>query len=303
MPTETVYGLAANGLNAEACDQIFAVKQRPANDPLILHLHNRAQVDKLAEAPDCLNPIAEAFWPGPLTVVLKRRPIVPDRVTSGGDTVALRIPAHPVMRELLEACDFPLAAPSANPFGYISPTRAAHVQDSLGGKIRYILDGGPCEIGLESTILDLSDPENPCILRPGKIQKAAIEAVLGRPVGQNKAAVSAEQKAKAPGMLSRHYSPRKPLTLFRKMPPASITEDREVGFIFLSQEHPELANVAGPVWSLSASGDLEEAGQNLFHCLRAADASPAREIFAEAPADTAAGTALADRLQRAAARF
>lgn len=303
MPTETVYGLAANGLDAKACDKIFAVKQRPANDPLILHLHDRAQIDQLAQAPDCLDAIAEAFWPGPLTIVLQRRPIVPDRVTSGGDTVALRIPTHPVMRELLKACDFPLAAPSANPFGYISPTRAEHVQDSLGGKIRYILDGGPCSIGLESTILDLSDPERPCILRPGKIHKTEIEAVLGCPVTQNKTPVNSAQKAKAPGMLSRHYSPRKPLTLFREVPPLALREDPEVGFIFISATHPQRSDVAGPSWSLSESGDLDEAGQNLFHCLRAADTSSAREIFAELPADPAAATALSDRLQRAAARF
>ncbi len=303
MPTETVYGLAANGLDAKACDEIFAVKQRPANDPLILHLHDREQVDQLAQAPDCLDAIAEAFWPGPLTIVLPRRPVVPDRVTSGGETVALRIPAHPVMRELLKACGFPLAAPSANPFGYISPTRASHVQDSMGGKIRYILDGGPCSIGLESTILDLSVPERPCILRPGKIRKTKIEAVLGCPIEQNKASVGSDQKAKAPGMLSRHYSPRKPLTLFREIPPMALRKDPEVGFIFLSAKHPDISSVAGPSWSLSASGDLSEAGQNLFHCLRTADASSAREIFAELPTDPAAATALSDRLQRAAARF
>lgn len=303
VPTETVYGLAANGLDAAACGNVFATKQRPANDPLILHVYDHQQVDKLTEAPDALKPVAKAFWPGPLTVVLKRRSIVPDCVTSGGDTVAIRMPAHPVMRELLQACDFPLAAPSANPFGYISPTRAEHVMDSLGGKIRYILDGGPCSIGLESTILDLSNPDHPAILRPGKILRSEIEEVLGQKVIDRKAAISTDQPAKAPGMLSRHYSPRKPLTLFKHLPPSAITGDPEVGFIFLNQQCVPADAIAGPVWSLSEDGDLNQAGQELFHVLRTADNSPVREIFAEAPADPLAGAALIDRLQRAAARF
>lgn len=303
VPTETVYGLAANGLDESACSRIFATKQRPANDPLILHIHEDKQVEQLAVIPDLLNPIAEAFWPGPLTVVLKRKSVVPDRVTSSGETVAIRMPAHPVMRELLQACDFPLAAPSANPFGYISPTRAEHVMDSLGGKIRYILDGGPCSIGLESTILDLSDADRPVILRPGKVLRSEIETVLWRKVAESKAALSTDQRAKAPGMLNRHYSPRKPLTLFKKLPPAAITSDPEVGFIFLSKQSTAATEIAGPVWSLSDHGELDQAGHELFHILRTADNSPVREIFAELPTDPEGGAALIDRLQRAAARF
>jgi L-threonylcarbamoyladenylate synthase len=164
VPTETVYGLAANALDARACAKIFKAKGRPTADPLIVHVYALSQLKDLCEVNDAALTLAKAFWPGPLTLVLPKKPVVPDIVTAGRDSVAVRMPRHPVFRRLLKAAGLPLAAPSANPFGYVSPTTAQHVLDGLGGKIRYILDAGPAALGLESTIVDLRGC--PTLLRP-----------------------------------------------------------------------------------------------------------------------------------------
>jgi L-threonylcarbamoyladenylate synthase len=182
VPSETVYGLAADALSAKACRGIFRAKDRPAADPLIVHVASIAQAGSIAELSEPARKLMRKFWPGPLTLVLPKKPAVPDVVTSGQPSVAVRMPGHPLFLKLLALTGTPLAAPSANPFGYVSPTTAQHVQDGLGKRIRYILDGGPCEVGVESTILDLRDPLRPRLLRPGKITKRELEKVLGRRV-------------------------------------------------------------------------------------------------------------------------
>jgi L-threonylcarbamoyladenylate synthase len=174
IPTETVYGLAAHALDARACRAIFRAKGRPANDPLIVHVLDLAHAEQLAEFNDAARRLTRAFWPGPLTLVLPKRACVPAIVTSGGATVALRAPSHPLARRLLKLAGVPLAAPSANPFSYISPTTAAHVRDGLGARIPHILDGGECDVGVESTVVDLTQPSRPRILRPGAISAAVV---------------------------------------------------------------------------------------------------------------------------------
>ncbi len=206
IPTETVYGLAANAFDPEAVLRIFTTKQRPSFDPLIVHIGRRTDVQRVVkELPPGAERLMEAFWPGPLTLVLPKRAEVPDVVTSGLDTVGVRMPAHPLTLDLLHRLDLPLAAPSANPFGYVSPTTAQHVADQLGESIPYILDGGPCEVGVESTIIGW-EHEGWKLYRPGGVAVEAIEQVIGR-VG---AAVKPVLPV-APGMLESHYAPRKPV--------------------------------------------------------------------------------------------
>jgi L-threonylcarbamoyladenylate synthase len=211
VPTETVYGLAANALEDAAVRKIFAVKGRPLLDPLIVHGADAAFLEQVAVFTPAGRRLAAAFWPGPLTLVLPKRAVVPDVVTAGRATVAVRAPAHPVMRAVLAACGLPLAAPSANPFGYLSPTRADHVRDSLGAGAPWIVDGGPCALGLESTIVDVSDPAaTPRVLRPGPITAEALSMVLGVTVlsGASKKEGAPPPPATAgmiaPGLLERH---------------------------------------------------------------------------------------------------
>ncbi|MFT3869246.1 MAG: L-threonylcarbamoyladenylate synthase [Nibricoccus sp.] len=327
VPTETVYGLAGDALNENAVEKIFRAKGRPANDPLIVHLHSLKQLNQLAETNPAVEKIARAFWPGPLTIVLPKKPAVPDLVTSGRPSVAIRMPRHPLFRKLLHACGRPLAAPSANPFGYISPTSAAHVAESLGKKIHYILEGGDCAIGLESTILDLRDPKHPAILRPGAIERRAIERVLrakvkpaaGETVKRTKAAI-------APGLLARHYSPRTPIKLYDQLsegrdgPPgrpqrqtqATVTDAPAVRPYLRSTEAylyfrrpAEFAKGREPknIFWLSEKGELATAAKNLFAKLRALDQGKWKQIRAErAPGQDALALAINDRLTRAAAK-
>ena len=182
VPSETVYGLAADALSAKACRKIFNAKGRPSSDPLIVHVGSIAQAASIAEIGPAARKLMRQFWPGPLTLVLPKKPVIPDIVTSGRPSVAVRMPAHPLFLKLLAETGTPLAAPSANPFGYVSPTTARHVQDGLGKRIKYILDGGPCEVGVESTIVDLRDPQRPRLLRPGQVTKADLERVLRKQV-------------------------------------------------------------------------------------------------------------------------
>jgi L-threonylcarbamoyladenylate synthase len=209
IPTETVYGLAANTFDEGAVLNIFTIKERPTFDPLIVHIAQRSDLHKVAQqVPASAEVLMDAFWPGPLTLVLPKRPEVPDLVTSGLDSVAVRMPAHPMMIELLGSLDFPLAAPSANPFGYISPTTAQHVADQLGEKVPYILDGGPCAVGVESTIIGW-EPEGGgrwVLYRPGGITTEQIEVLVGPLGNSDKGPVPM-----APGMMDSHYAPRKPV--------------------------------------------------------------------------------------------
>jgi len=296
IPTETVYGLAAPALDAKACRAIFRAKGRPANDPLIVHVLDLAHAEQLAEFNAVARRVVRRFWPGPLTIVLPRKACVPDIVTSGGDTVALRAPAHPLAREMLELAGVPLAAPSANPFSYISPTSAAHVQQGLGNRIGHILDGGECPIGVESTVLDLTNPNRPRILRPGAISAAQLTKVLKTKVTTVRRAAKAGARQIAPGLLAKHYSPRTPLSLSAR--PGQPTPDKAV--IFLRQ--PAGPQVAGAYW-LSRRGALPDIARNLYRVLREADAGGHRQIVIERLPPTADGlaTAINDRLRRACA--
>lgn len=210
VPTETVYGLAGNALDTDSVLKIFEIKNRPFFDPLIVHLKNIDEVEKYTLAfPDQAQRLAEKFWPGPLTLLLPKNNLISDLVTAGSDRVALRVPAHPLTHELLEALDFPLAAPSANPFGYISPTTAEHVYKQLGGKITYILDGGPCRVGLESTIAGFEGESGQVVIyRPGGVSAEEIEKYCGPVIY---ASERLEKGPEAPGMLKSHYAPRTPL--------------------------------------------------------------------------------------------
>ncbi len=296
IPTETVYGLAAHALDEQACRRIFEVKGRPLLDPLIVHVTGLEQALKLGALTEHAARLIEHFWPGPLTLVVRKHACVPDLVTAGRPTVALRSPAHPLARRLLQFCDFPLAAPSANPFGYISPTTARHVAESLGTRIPYILDGGPCSIGVESTIVELTGPL-PRLLRPGSITSTQLEAALGCPVVAP-SKPEGPQEIEAPGMLARHYSPRTPLKLFPPGVPPATGADEALVF----QGRPSGNHATAPhVHWLSECGDGAEAGRNLYALLRQLDESGYRKIHFERASGHALAATLNDRLQRAAA--
>ncbi|OQW45024.1 MAG: translation factor Sua5 [Proteobacteria bacterium SG_bin6] len=281
VPTETVYGLAADATQGEAVARIYAAKGRPSFNPLIVHVLELGAAEALGVFDAGARALAAAFWPGPLTLVAPRRAGAPiaNLATAGLATIALRVPAHRAMRALLKATARPLAAPSANASGRISPTRAAHVLASLGGRIPLVLDDGPTPAGLESTIVLPGDA--PRLLRPGPIDQTAIEAVLGRPLG------SAPGGVIAPGQLASHYAPGKPLRLNVV---SAESDEWLIGF----------GDVAGDD-SLSRGGDLTEAAARLFDCLHRADAS-ARARIAVAPVPVEGlGAAINDRLARAAA--
>jgi L-threonylcarbamoyladenylate synthase len=295
VPTETVYGLAANALDPDACARIFRAKRRPQTDPLIVHIHSLRELPSICRPSDTALSLAKAFWPGPLTLVLPKTSAVPDIVTAGNSSVAVRMPRHPVFRELLRQAGLPLAAPSANPFGYISPTRAEHVRDGLGAAIDYILDGGPSDIGLESTILDLRDARRPRLLRPGAVTRIQLEKVLRKkirvPLRRNTTKVQL-----APGMLARHYSPRIPLTLHAAI--GRTNESNEAYVFFRQPPGPRKPNV---FW-LDAKGSLAGAAHRLFSTLRRLDRRPFRRIHIELATGDGLADAINDRLRRAAAR-
>ena len=301
IPTETVYGLAANAFDEAAVLQVFAAKQRPSFDPLIVHIGQRSDVSRVVrDLPPGAEALMDAFWPGPLTLVLPKQAAVPDLVTSGLDTVGLRMPAHPLTRELLAQLDFPLAAPSANPFGYVSPTTAQHVADQLGDRVPYILDGGPCSVGVESTILgwdagaddrppNATHPGRWYLYRPGGIPLEAIEAVIGRVEPAVKQVLPV-----APGMLESHYAPRKPVHVGDVSALLRRFAGRPVGVIAFRSEYP-----GHRCEVLSERGDLGEAARNLFAVLREMDSSECAVIVAERFPNEGLGRAINDRLQRA----
>jgi L-threonylcarbamoyladenylate synthase len=291
IPTETVYGLAANALNPEAVVKIFEVKQRPQFDPLIVHVPSVDHVELYASVfPDKAKLLAQKFWPGPLTLLLKKKSLIPDLVTSGLATVGLRCPDHGLTLSLLSQLDFPLAAPSANPFGYVSPTTAKHVEDQLGTKIPYILDGGASMVGIESTIIGFEE-DIPVIYRMGGLSIEEIEAVVGKVQVQT----YSSSNPKAPGQLQSHYAPMKRVVL------GSIEE--------LLQKYPahcsSLLTFQKDFNSpyqviLSPSGSLPEAAKNLFSALRELDQMPMDIILAELVPNEGIGRAINDRLLRAA---
>lgn len=295
MPTETVYGLAGNALQEDSLSEIFRVKERPSFDPLILHLAKAEDAEPyVMQLPPAFTTLYNAFCPGPLTFVLPKSALVPELLTAGHPTVALRFPRHPVAQELLRSLPFPLAAPSANKFGRVSPTTAAHVAEQLGGAIPYILDGGSCEVGLESTIIDLSTPRV-TILRLGGIALEHIEATLGERVAR---VAHSSSNPKAPGMLTAHYSPSIPL-LFGKFEEnlkrvdrqrtGTITFCRKAAGVPLSQQR-----------ILSPKGDLGEAAARLFAALRSFSNQNIEVILACEFPEEGLGRAINDRLRRAA---
>lgn len=295
VPTETVYGLAADALNPRACRKIFAAKGRPANDPLIVHIHSWRDLSRVGEPNKTAERLAKKFWPGPLTLVLPKTSAVPGVVTSGRPSVAVRAPAHPLLRRLLKLADRPLAAPSANPFGYISPTTAEHVEQQLGRRIGHILDGGACRIGLESTIVDLRDPHRPRLLRLGAVTKTQIERTLGTKLADSRH--PRREAPVAPGQLPRHYSPRTPLVMHLKLDGSAGRLD-EARLYFARPKGPQARNL---FW-LDERGDLRRAARRLYAVLRKIDDGGFRKIHAEfAPAGGLAD-AINDRLRRAAAR-
>jgi L-threonylcarbamoyladenylate synthase len=290
IPTETVYGLAANAFSDAAVLKVFVAKQRPAFDPLIVHVGERDSVHRVArELPPGAEALMEAFWPGPLTLVLPKRMEVPGIVTSGLDTVGVRMPAHPLTLELLCAIEFPLAAPSANPFGYVSPTSAQHVADQLGDRIPYILDGGPCAVGVESTIVGW-EHDRWILYRPGGTALEAIEAVIGSVSLAVKQVLPA-----APGMLESHYAPRKPVQVGEVCELLPQLQGKRIGVIAFQMEYPVHRCIR-----LSPSGDLNEAARTLFSVLRELDSSDCDVILAERFPEEGLGRAINDRLRRAA---
>ena len=298
IPTETVYGLAGNALDVKAVSSIFETKNRPSFDPLILHVASLEQVNPFVSSfPEKLKRLAEAYWPGPLTVLLPRNANVPDLVTSGLDRVAVRVPNHLLTLELLAQLDFPLAAPSANPFGYISPTQAAHLDAQLGAQIPYILDGGVCAVGLESTIVGL-EGEQVVIYRLGGLELSKIESLVGPVTVQ----AHSTSNPSAPGQLASHYAPRKPFLVgkLNELVPKWIQEGKAFGVLSFSTHFPALPSERQFV--LSPSQDLQEAAQRLFMGMRLLDESEADLILAEFVPEIGLGRAINDRLKRAAAQ-
>lgn len=290
--TETVYGLGANALDAEAVAKVFEAKNRPTFDPLIVHLADQEQVDDVAvDFPNVAAELAAAFWPGPLTLVLRKRSIVPDLVTSGRPTVAIRVPAPEITRRLIREAGVPIAAPSANPFGRISPTTAEHVAEHLGNSVDYILDCGPCRVGIESTVIDVTE-RRPILLRPGGISLEELERIVGK---VEVVTSTADGPQKAPGMLSRHYSPRTPLFITDQ---PSADGSRTGLLTLLSPEQPQAFT---KIEVLSERGDLVEAASRFFAALRRLDAAGLDRIVATPFPEIGLGRALNDRLRRAAA--
>lgn len=296
LPTETVYGLGANALDPRAAARIFEAKQRPFFDPLIVHVPDLTAARALVTMiPENAVQLAERFWPGPLTLVLEKQTVVPDIVTAGLPTVAIRVPAHPVALALLRAAGCPIAAPSANPFGRISPTTAEHVREQLGDKVDLILDGGPCRVGVESTVLSLVET-TPVLLRHGGVPVEELEAVIGPIAIGNSSADDAPQQG--PGMLTQHYAPRTPLEIVADW--SKVSGGPDVGVLTLHE--CERAREFGAVEVLSRAGDLTEAAANLFAAMRRLDARGLRVILAEPAPETGLGRAINDRLRRAAAK-
>lgn len=296
IPTETVYGLAGNALDSRSISKIFEVKNRPAFDPLIMHVADieRAK-DHVETFPEKALVLAEHFWPGPITILLPKKSHVPDLLTSGLETVAVRVPHHPMTLDLLRSLPFPLAAPSANPFGYISPTKALHVEDQLGEKIPYILDGGDCRVGVESTIIGFEAGEA-VIYRLGGVELEKIEKLIG-PV---KTKSHSSSNPQAPGMLESHYAPRKKVYYGNpERLAAGLDLDKAAVLSYkglLGMELPPSRH-----FCLSAQGDLHEAASRLFEGLRYLDKSDASYIIAEPVPDIGLGKAINDRLKRASA--
>jgi L-threonylcarbamoyladenylate synthase len=292
-PTETVYGLGADAFNPLAVARIFEVKRRPYFDPLIVHVANPTDVKNLVkEIPSKAKKLIERFWPGPLTVVLFKEENIPDIVTAGLPTVAIRMPSHPMALSLIKESKCPIAAPSANPFGYLSPTTAEHVREQLGDQVDQILNGGPCPVGVESTIVSFLE-ERPRLLRPGGVSLEEIESIIGKlNISPNE-----EERPSAPGMLPKHYAPRTPIVLDWDKKNLDLLEDKNIGL--LAFQEPKNYLKFQSIEVLSKKGDLREAAANLFAAIRRLDALNLDLILAESIPEIGLGRAIMDRLRRA----
>ncbi len=295
IPTETVYGLAARISDDDAILKVFKAKERPSFDPLIVHVPKGADITEWVQHfPEQAQELAAAFWPGPLTLLLKKSDRVSDLITSGNDTVAIRVPQHPLTLAMLNELGEPVAAPSANPFGYVSPTSAQHVADQLGEKVDYILDGGPSDVGIESTIVSFVNDE-PEVLRLGGLATERIEEVLGKPIQVN---IATHSNPKAPGQLDKHYATRTPLQVVTDlMEGAARFSGQRVGILAFSKM-PDNLDVAEKR-ILSDNQNLDEAARNLFSSMRDLDKFQLDVILAEALPDKGLGRAMNDRLNRA----
>ncbi len=305
IPTETVYGLGANGLDAQACRNIYIAKGRPQNNPLIIHIADASWLSRYCEnIPPIAYRLAEAFWPGPLTMILPKKDIVPMATTGGLDTVGVRCPDHPITLEIIRRAGVPVAAPSGNLSGRPSPTSAAHMAEDMMGRIDGIVDGGPCGVGVESTIIDLTcDP--PCLLRPGGLPLEKLEEILGS-VEVDKAVTSEPEKGeqpKAPGMAYRHYAPKAPVTV--------VCGDSEKTAAYIRSHIAETGGVicfhefAGlfpghEVRNFGCEADLDEQARLVFDALRTFDHTDVTEIWAQCPDSTGLGLAIGNRLKKAA---
>ncbi len=303
MPTETVYGLAGNALNETSVRKIFDVKGRPLIDPLIVHFSNLEASETHIETNDSVRRLAEAFWPGPLTMVVSKKASIPDLVTAGLPSVAIRVPQHPVFRAILERLDFPLAAPSANPFGYVSPTLARHVDHTLGSRIDAILDGGPCDFGLESTIIDLREPKTPVILRHGPITEVQINDCLGVQVTSHIASADDSAAQSAPGLLTKHYSPKARVTLLSHGEILTADTASEPSIALISNKKPKWYTDQANIFWLSETGNLSEIAHNLFELIQRLDQQSYQQLWIEQATKEGLGQAINDRLRRAAAKL
>ena len=291
--TETVYGLGANALNPDACEKIFKAKERPHYDPLIVHIHSTEQLTEIAdEIPQLALKAATYFWPGPLTMVLKKKKCIPDSITANLDTVAVRMPKHKLALALLKKANVPIAAPSANPFGYLSPTTALHVDEQLGNRVKMVLDGGECECGVESTIIDFTKP-TPELLRHGGIPKEEIEEICGMVM----LGTAVLEKPLAPGQLASHYSPETKLVILSK--DERPDESLRYGILTHSGLNKGLKDCEH-VERISPAGDLKEAAHNLFSALHRLDKMKLDIIYAYEFPEDGLGAAIMDRLRKAA---
>lgn len=294
IPTETVYGLAGNIFSEKAIRRVYEVKQRPRFNPLIVHIADVSEMGKVASSiPPLAQALAEKFWPGPLTLLLPKKDTVPDIITAGKDTVAVRVPNHPVTLALLQQLPFPLAAPSANPFGSISPTTAEHVAAYFKDEFPFILEGGPCKKGIESTIIGFNE-EGAIIYRYGSLAIEEIESITG-PLQEY---IRNEENPDAPGMLLRHYAPATKTILSSDIE-KSISENlgKRIGLLLFNDQHQ--SNQVAIVETLSANGSMEEAASNLYAAMHRLDHNDLDIIIAERFPDKGLGRSINDRLQRA----
>ena len=294
IPTETVYGLAADALNPDAVQEIYRIKGRPSHNPLITHIHDPAIAGDYVRLNASAERLIEAFWPGPLTLVLPKTPIIPGIVTADLPTLAIRMPDHPLMQLVLKQLCRPVAAPSANPSNYISPTRAEHVIQGLEGRLKYVLDGGSCSRGVESTILNVCDPDNIKLLRPGPITAEQIQSTTGLKVLTTNTEAAGETVLTSPGQMKSHYRPHTPLSV------GQATQPEPVAYVHFSQSGDD--NPADGHYYLTLHRDSGEAEGNLYDLLQKLDRANYREIVFDPIPEGENWNAIRDRLARASCR-